>query len=273
MWLSDMIGWGGMAIVVIAAAVIVIRVVAPRPRLTLGSVVLLLAGLLIWLGVLVAQLAEADHRLLESRAQRAGQISAAPIIGTAAFFIRPPRHDIISPMTLEIPDDNIGEGGPKEAPSFEQLLEYDCGPAALKSALHRLGIRPPAETDVAAMLGTTEDHGTDLKNFTAAAEEFGLECRSGHDGTIEDLERLLAEGYVVLLEYTLPDENIGHFGVLQKIEGGNISLWQPAAMYDMEPIYSLDKFQSLWHEGQRFHGKHGGYVALRKKAAPLAENS
>lgn len=120
-------------------------------------------------------------------------------------------------------------GGAADAiPHHYQETDHTCGPAALKMVLEHLwGIRV-AEESLAARLGTDDFIGTRQRVLVRFIEELGLQGQERHtDTTIADLERLLDDGYVVMVCYYLEEEATDHYAVVQAVTRDHMVLQDP----------------------------------------------
>lgn len=80
---------------------------------------------------------------------------------------------------------------------------------------------------------------------------------------LETLKKLLDEGYLVMINFREPVENVGHYGVLQGLNDRAIEIADP--YYGRRSVMTLDQFD--YRSGFSKPVLHGWYLAVRDTAA------
>jgi len=83
-------------------------------------------------------------------------------------------------------------------PLISQSYPWTCGGAALMAALVYFGLFDETESRLDAELGATPEAGTSVRQIVAAARRFGLHADARTDLTLDDVNRELAAGAVVI---------------------------------------------------------------------------
>lgn len=96
---------------------------------------------------------------------------------------------------------------------FKQETGYTCGPACAKMVLSHFGIESD-EKDLAKIMGTLENSGSDYSSFDVIKQKYDLETivgsgdRSKH--ALTHLNSLIDQGYAVVVAYSL---DVPHYSV------------------------------------------------------------
>ena len=77
---------------------------------------------------------------------------------------------------------------------------------------------------------------------------------------LQTLRRLLDEGYLVMMNFREPVEQVGHYGILQGLNDTAIEIADP--YYGRRSVMSLDKFD--YRSGFSSPVLHGWYLAVRR---------
>lgn len=111
-----------------------------------------------------------------------------------------------------------------------QQTNYTCGPTALSYALHEQGIKM-SEMELAKMMGTTPQMGTDQKEMVRAVCTLGLSNVLYEDSDcLELMARKKALGCSIIFDYLAgPNlETDGHYIVFQGLSEKYIKILDPS---------------------------------------------
>src|SRR3989344_8365297 len=95
-------------------------------------------------------------------------------------------------------------------PFYKQRTDWTCGPTAIRMVLASLKIKK-TETELSKLLGTTKKLGTKNKNFAKILSQLRLNYKIVEEASIINLKSLLKKQYRTILNYTIPEENVGHY--------------------------------------------------------------
>ena len=84
-------------------------------------------------------------------------------------------------------------------PLISQSSPWTCGPAALMAVLVYFGVFDETESVLERELGATPEEGTAVTSLVAVARRYGLDADARTDLTLEDSDRALARGTVVIV--------------------------------------------------------------------------
>lgn len=139
-------------------------------------------------------------------------------------------------------------------PFHEKELDFTCGAAALRMAIHALTGIDFTEAFVVEMLGTLPDIGTPLKLFEENFEKISKKIHEktnlnfewvvNQHGTFDQLKEFLLNKYIVILNHKKLSGG-SHWAVLESINDHQIKLVDPE--FGPEKIYTLDQFD--WRGG------------------------
>jgi hypothetical protein len=125
-----------------------------------------------------------------------------------------------------------------------------CLPACCQMALAFLSITE-SQASIATQIGHVEGAGTPARNITRL-EVFGVEVEWNRRGTIDDVQRAIADGYVPIVflrtgELPYWDHDTPHAVVVVGIEADTVSMNDPAFENAPIPVLAGD-FQLAWDE-------------------------
>lgn len=146
-------------------------------------------------------------------------------------------------------------------PYHKQETKYTCGAAVMRMALEFFGI-VKSEKQVVRFLGTNKVRGTWLKDFPVVAERFGLNYFVSRNSSLSDLRKFLKDGFVVIVDFYVPKDKVGHFSVVKKIDSKYIYFWDP--WFGPEHKYSLSYFKRIWKCDPKYEGYKSWFIALKK---------
>jgi ABC-type bacteriocin/lantibiotic exporter with double-glycine peptidase domain len=126
----------------------------------------------------------------------------------------------------------------------KQTHNYNCGPTALAMLLDFYQISHVPE-ELEALCETSTRTGTHHDNLVKAARSLGAHVVSKDDAKIADIEKALADGHPVLVNYFNPVTRVGHFAVIKGIEDGHVVLADPQNGDNFR--LPIEEFEKLWH--------------------------
>jgi ABC-type bacteriocin/lantibiotic exporter with double-glycine peptidase domain len=99
---------------------------------------------------------------------------------------------------------------------YKQEESHTCGCACVRMMLSAFEETIPTEVELEQRLGTSTQSGTDPNRVKTFLRERGYEVRTKSGGTIEEVEALYREGWVVLLAISV---DVPHFYRLRRARG------------------------------------------------------
>jgi len=145
-------------------------------------------------------------------------------------------------------------------PYHRQQKFNTCGPACMRMALERFGVKKP-EQELVKALKTNILQGTLHKNMAKAAWLYDLRYVSFSNATIKDLKDFQQKGYVVIVSYR-PPEDFYHYAVLRGIDDKYIHLYDP--WYGPLTKWELKLFLTRWKSNPLFENKKRWFIAMKK---------
>ena len=145
-----------------------------------------------------------------------------------------------------------------------QEFDWDCGIACFKMILLSLGQPLPEFSELQRILKTTELQGTDTQAMQEqilklVAKFDNIKSISGENSCIENLQRLFAEDWLILICYREQKEGAGHFALVQGIAENEIILADPE--HGPEHRIALSNFD--WRTGFETPERVGWFVAIK----------
>lgn len=129
-------------------------------------------------------------------------------------------------------------------PFYKQDTHYTCGPASLQMVLQFFDFRMSEEE--IAKLARTSHTGTAHSDLVCAARDLGFHCYVNADAHLEEVKYFLNLGLPVIVNYTEPSNEDGHYSVAVGYSRKKIFLHDPWN----GPSFSLsqDEFLRRWHD-------------------------
>lgn len=135
-----------------------------------------------------------------------------------------------------------------------QINSYFCGPAVIVTALHAYGIRT-TQRKAAQLADTNKTTGTSTKGLVSALGHFGLRVVAMNGRTLSNIRAALRRGTIVVVCYTEPHLESGHYGVVAGFRGENILVLDPDKR-GYEPIaMPVKEFKDRWKDPIFTHSK------------------
>ena len=141
---------------------------------------------------------------------------------------------------------------------YWQERVWTCGPAAFRTALHRLEIRK-SEKYFSNILSANPRIGTSIKKFPKAAKKMNLKYLQGK-GDLKLLKKLQKDKYQIIINYFSKLHNGGHYAVVNKISKDRIYLADPASGPNIS--FSKNYFKKNWHSSSKKY--HKWFFAVKK---------
>lgn len=135
-----------------------------------------------------------------------------------------------------------------EIPFYKQTTEWTCGVTVIRMALEAFGIKK-TEEQILKLLKTSKRWGTSNKEMEKVVKSFGLESVILRNATLKDLISLSKQNYIIIVNYTVPRENIGHFAIFKKISGSKIYLIDPK--FGPDHSHPIKIFEKVWHSERK----------------------
>ena len=109
---------------------------------------------------------------------------------------------------------------------YKQEKNYTCGCACFQMVLSRLGINNiPSQDDLELSMNTSlSNTGTHYDDMKRIGLDYGFDVIDGVDGTIDDIDQLTKDGWVVVLGISL---DVPHFVVYLDNNGNHIFFNDP----------------------------------------------
>lgn len=132
-----------------------------------------------------------------------------------------------------------------DIPFYKQDRTYTCGPVALQMAAAFLG-KHASERDLARMAHTNATEGTAHAGMIAAARAEGLYCYVNEGSSLEEITQFLRLGIPIIVDYTEPSGEEGHYAVVAGRDDGKLVLNDPWNGKDFK--ISEKEFLARWHD-------------------------
>lgn len=132
---------------------------------------------------------------------------------------------------------------------YKQEEDHTCGAATARMAMNTLLNLEKTELFYADLLNTKKDTGTKREAFVALNQLHPrLDCQTGTNATLDTLNILMNDHYIVMVLYMLHvphEEPVGHWAVVKNITATTLILQDPW----MGPDYALPTtvFLAHWH--------------------------
>lgn len=148
-----------------------------------------------------------------------------------------------------------------KVPFFKQENDWFCGPAVAQSVLATFGVRL-TQKEIAKELGTSPFGGTDRADMGRPLRRHGLTAKSYTLGKLSDIRHFLSQGWVVVVNYIEPDEDICHFAVVTRVTDKNVYLVDPWNGPDFS--MAAEEFVKRWY-GCAPKSRERWFLAARQK--------
>lgn len=155
---------------------------------------------------------------------------------------------IPTPTPIPTPDSHII---PEQLHVFQSY--NNCGPATLSMAMSYMGVQKD-QKELGEILrpyqisgGDNDDKSVTLEEVADQAEVYGLHSYLRANGTIEKLQKFIANDIsVVARTWTKTDEDIGHFRIVRGYDRDLHTILQDDSLQNDNLTYSESEFLTLW---------------------------
>jgi hypothetical protein len=148
---------------------------------------------------------------------------------------------------------------------FRTLVQADI---SLRQAVERCGAEPGVGAKNEKVVKAFELLGDRYEVVSGLSSESDENPSADDPGLMEEktaelanLKKLLKDGYLVMINFREPEEQIGHYGVLQGLNDRAIEIADP--YYGQHSVLSLDQFD--YRSGFSKPILHGWHLAVRPK--------
>jgi len=164
---------------------------------------------------------------------------------------------VISKILSGVPVDHVIQEA-VAAKDVRQATNYQCGPAALQSAMAALGV-DIKQDELAAVARTSKTTGTTPRMLAKAAIKFGVPAKVVSRMEIADLKSFSEKGIPVIVLYQAwrdrgrpktdwkDDWDDGHYSVVIDVDEENIYLEDPG-MHGRREKIPHQEFLDRWHD-------------------------
>ena len=145
-------------------------------------------------------------------------------------------------------------------PLISQSHPWTCGAAALMATLVYFGVFDDTESRLDAELGATPEDGTHVRSIIAVARRFGLQADARTELGLEDLDREVASGAVVIVALQAwATEQVtdwranwedGHYVVIVGLSDDRVYVMDPSVRTGYAYL-TRNQFLARWHDYDR----------------------
>ncbi len=114
---------------------------------------------------------------------------------------------------------------------------YTCGCASFRTVLASLGLEDVSEQDLEILLNTSDKSGTHYNSMINIASKFNLDVKNGNNGTLELLDSLVNDGWVVVICFTIGGP---HYSIYKRNNGNHLFIYNTDT--NKEESYYIRKF-------------------------------
>jgi len=142
-------------------------------------------------------------------------------------------------------------------PFYRQQTAWTCGAACVRMVFASQGITKSEQAWAKELKTKKTESGTLHKQMVAVAEKYKRTYIVARNASIRDVQRLLKQGYGVIIGYFLVDHNCGHYAVVKNVNT-KIHLLDP--WYGSKHAYTIEQFKKIWHDGE---GEKGWFIGMK----------
>lgn len=146
-------------------------------------------------------------------------------------------------------------------PYHKQETCWTCGSASTRMILEVCGIKK-SEKQVVKLLGTNKIRGTWARLYPQLFDKYKLNYIVMRNAKIEDMKKLMQEGYYILTSYYYPRDKVDHFVVVSGIDDNYIYFNDP--FFGPEHKYKLTYFQKVWRTDPRYDNERCWFIGVKK---------
>jgi ABC-type bacteriocin/lantibiotic exporter with double-glycine peptidase domain len=125
-----------------------------------------------------------------------------------------------------------------------------CGAACMAEAIKRRKGIKISQSEVAKVLGTTDENGTSLRQMVAGARKFGLEASIVVGRSLDKLQKQVDKGNIVILDW-MSGHNLdedGHYSLLEATTKKTITVNDSDGMVGSLRTFLKKDFKKVWFD-------------------------
>ena len=147
-------------------------------------------------------------------------------------------------------------------PFHRQQTCWTCGPAAMRMALEKSGIKK-SEKQLVRILKTNKIRGTWPRDFPRVAEKYKLDYVVERNAEIQDLEYFQKQNYTLIVCYYFPKEKVDHYSVFKEMDSEKIYFYDP--LLGNGHRYSLRYFNKIWRLDPKYDNEKHWLFGVKNK--------
>ncbi|HVZ76133.1 MAG TPA: cysteine peptidase family C39 domain-containing protein [Candidatus Paceibacterota bacterium] len=133
-----------------------------------------------------------------------------------------------------------------QIPLIQQEKDYYCGPAIIEMILGAYG-KNITQDEAAKRAGTTEAVGTSIAGLAGVLAQENFSVDAAENRSVADIQQALQKGAIVIVNYTEPVWEWGHYAIAEKIESGMITLIDPDSRTGKTSML-MEEFERRWKD-------------------------
>jgi len=153
-------------------------------------------------------------------------------------------------------------------PYHSQKTDYNCGPASLQMVFGYFKSFH-SQSELAKLVRTTPEVGTGHQHMIEAAIKNGFHCYVNEDSTIHEIKHYLNTKLPVIVNYTEPSWDEGHYAVVSGYTPFSLVLNDPWNGKNFK--MSFKRFLSRWHDHWEHKTYHHWIMVISKKDFDLGK--
>lgn len=130
-------------------------------------------------------------------------------------------------------------------PFYKQSTEYTCGPTVLRMVFRKHALVKD-ERSLARYAKTQVEWGTQHAGMIKTAQKHGFFVFIRRNSGVDDLREFVRKGYAVVVDWTEPHEQEGHYSLLIGFTKKRVIYHDP--WWGRERSMKVNKFIKHWHE-------------------------
>jgi len=127
-----------------------------------------------------------------------------------------------------------------------QINNHFCGPAVVVTTLRAFGIHA-TQRQIARIARTKKSVGTSTKELVSVLRRFGVHVTDGDGNTLNKIRKEIQKR-VVIVCYTEPHQEEGHYGIVAGFKGKNILIYTPDERGYAPISIPIKEFESRWKD-------------------------
>jgi ABC-type bacteriocin/lantibiotic exporter with double-glycine peptidase domain len=133
-----------------------------------------------------------------------------------------------------------------QIPFSRQQNTFYCGPAIIKMTLGAHGMQI-TQKEAARRAQTNRTHGTVPSNLVQVFRDAGFKVRAGERQNLKTVAKALEKDAIVIVCYTEPIMEWGHYAIVKEISDGKVKLIDPDARTGRTAML-IPEFNRRWHD-------------------------